>query len=188
MRDSDKLRTATLDIDLEKSLDRPCQLGCLPGKFLASERLLDVPDLLIISVGRFRQRPDGTRVKLSNLILNSEIFQFDTRVLHWVADPILCHHDYDLVAFISHQGTLSGGHYKAFCKRGDSWFEHDDSREFRVYDIISKLNHRYYKDSEHLPTKPAKQVADRMDAPPSNKATTSMLAFTPYIYFYKRRF
>ena len=34
---------------------------------------------------------------------------------------------YDLFAISNHYGSLCGGHYTAFCKKGGSWNEYDDS-------------------------------------------------------------
>ena len=35
---------------------------------------------------------------------------------------------YDCYAVSNHFGGMGGGHYTAFCKTGDSWYEYDDSR------------------------------------------------------------
>lgn len=34
---------------------------------------------------------------------------------------------YEVIAVVCHSGTLSGGHYYSYCKRGDEWNEYNDS-------------------------------------------------------------
>ena len=35
---------------------------------------------------------------------------------------------YDCYAVSNHYGGMGGGHYTAYCKNGDNWYEFDDSR------------------------------------------------------------
>jgi hypothetical protein len=41
---------------------------------------------------------------------------------------------YDCYAVSNHFGGMGGGHYTAFAKNGDKWYEFDDSRVSRVPD------------------------------------------------------
>jgi ubiquitin C-terminal hydrolase len=53
---------------------------------------------------------------------------------------------YDLVAVSNHFGTLTGGHYTAFCKSPDSgeWNEYNDSNVSKVYNNQSIVSRSAY--------------------------------------------
>ena len=42
---------------------------------------------------------------------------------------------YDLCAISQHYGSLSSGHYTAFCKNGGEWYNFDDEKVSKIVNI-----------------------------------------------------
>ena len=156
IRSSALLKVNTLDINNFIISNVPCINGCpLNSNYLGNETLLEDPDILIITVGRFQF---GRRAsKRNNNVFISQVFEYDARILQFASDPIEYIKMYDLVAFVSHMGTLEGGHYISHCKLiNESWIEYNDNTSRIIVDIRP-----FMENGRH--------------------------GFTPYIYFYKRR-
>ncbi|XP_033115051.1 ubiquitin carboxyl-terminal hydrolase 31-like [Anneissia japonica] len=128
--------------------------------------LWSLPDILILHLKRFQQT-DSTRSKLNTLVQfpvsGLDLSQYQERRLQhgshtntlntltsW--SPWRQHRRrsmqysdsnvYDLYAVCNHMGTLSGGHYTAFCKNptDNQWYNFDDTKVTPVQDdkVITK--------------------------------------------------
>ncbi|TPX36937.1 hypothetical protein SmJEL517_g00918 [Synchytrium microbalum] len=51
--------------------------------------------------------------------------------------------EYELFAVSNHIGTMSAGHYTAFCKRAEEWYSFDDERVDRIDDVMRKKKWGY---------------------------------------------
>ena len=87
----------------------------------------------------------------------NETFEYDARIFQNTFDPILYLKRHDLIAFVSHTGTLGAGHNIGFCKNLDeTWWKYKDAMTQQIIFIWN-----YMMNGRH--------------------------GFTPCIFFYKRR-
>lgn len=120
---------------LEKCLEAFCSPEILDGKdrywcekckqHVASTKTLTIsraPEILCIQLKRFKH--EGY---FSSKINTQVIFPIEGLELK----PFLndqSSHKYDLFGFISHRGSINGGHYVSYCKHeSGQWLEYDDS-------------------------------------------------------------
>lgn len=75
-----------------------------------SHSITNTPEYLIIYLNRFQST---TTKNDNNIVVNDQI--------------IIGNQHYEVIAVVCHSGTLSGGHYYSYCKRGDDWNEYNDS-------------------------------------------------------------
>ena len=78
-------------------------------------------------------------------------------------DEYINNNNYKLVGFVVHSGTLSGGHYWSYIKRGNIWYEYNDS-------VMHSVNN---------------EEINRL-INPSNSSTTGITGITPYILLYRK--
>lgn len=88
------------------------------------------PDALILQLKRFRSI--GGAQKLNGFCKFHKYFDLSP----------FCEEkaDYKLVAISEHQGSIVSGHYLSYCKRGNYWYEFDDSicTKITLKDVLSK--------------------------------------------------
>lgn len=82
------------------------------------------PQCLILNPKRFSLEP-GNIHKDSRLLPNEEIIDVANYVL--AHDQKSVHSKYVLYAVVVHAGNLDGGHYYTYVKRGNEWYEANDS-------------------------------------------------------------
>jgi len=85
-----------------------------------------LPDILIINLKRF-QFTKYQREKIESFVdvplqLNMKNYCLSSKI------NTNLEYNYDLYGVSNHYGGLAGGHYTAYCKVGNKWFEFDDSR------------------------------------------------------------
>jgi len=101
-----------------------CNMASRATKTLNVWRL---PDFLIISLTRFT----ANREKIENAVKfpleNLDLSEFDHRTPRRKRV-------YDLVAVCNHTGTLASGHYTAYCKVANTWYELNDDKVNRIQD------------------------------------------------------
>ena len=87
---------------------------------------LAVPDIIMVQLKRFKW--NGNRLEKVNSLVECPA------AITFAAD------NFDLVATISHVGSVTTGHYVSFCKRRGLWFELNDRNVKRrnVSEIISR--------------------------------------------------
>ena len=86
-----------------------CSKTCNASKKI---NIWDAPDVIIITLKRFKMMPNGNRVKTTVPVQVDEKFSMEK--------------DYQLVAIGQHHGSYDGGHYTAICKSTKHWLLFDD--------------------------------------------------------------
>lgn len=88
-----------------------CSQTCNSNKQI---NIWDAPDILVITLKRFKMLPNGTRIKTKVPIQVDEQFAIDKK--------------YQLVSIGQHHGSYNGGHYTAICKTTSNghWILYDD--------------------------------------------------------------
>lgn len=109
---------------IEELNDYKCE-KCDSKKVQKKLNLWRLPPILVLTFKRFNnnlQKNDQViDFSLDNLNLNKYLSGYEKNI------------NYKPVSLINHVGSLSGGHYYAYCRKGDEWFNCDDSS-------ITKLN------------------------------------------------
>ena len=80
------------------------------------------PQVLIVYLKRFRQDSHGIRHKITATVQFPRLLDLTTFMTSGKSAK------FNLFAVINHAGTISSGHYTAFCKHGTQWYQFDDSR------------------------------------------------------------
>ncbi|CAD8089076.1 unnamed protein product [Paramecium sonneborni] len=102
-----------------------CNICQHQNKYLIRKILVtQKPQFLIIHLKRFTQFPRNQ--KIQNDISYPEVLN-----IQQFCDENIIKAQYRLKGLISHQGQLNSGHYKAYAKRQNEWYEFDD-------DIVTK--------------------------------------------------
>ncbi|CAK83088.1 unnamed protein product (macronuclear) [Paramecium tetraurelia] len=100
--------------------DWQCNLCQYKNKFLLRQlQITHKPQFLIIHLKRFAQVPRNQ--KIQNEISYPEILNMKEYCTENVVNP-----EYKLKGLISHQGQINSGHYKAYTRRQNVWYEFDD--------------------------------------------------------------
>lgn len=92
-----------------------------------------LPQIFIITFKRFNNHlikyNQVINFSLDNINLNKYLSGYEKNV------------NYTPVSLINHIGSLNSGHYYAFCKKGNEWYNCDDSNTIKLNDV--SLNHVY---------------------------------------------
>eukprot|EP01026_Neomeris_dumetosa_P065058 TRINITY_DN6230_c1_g1_i1.p1 TRINITY_DN6230_c1_g1~~TRINITY_DN6230_c1_g1_i1.p1 ORF type:complete len:378 (+),score=48.66 TRINITY_DN6230_c1_g1_i1:166-1299(+) len=98
-----------------------------------------LPEVLVVHLKRFRYTR-YTRNKLDNLV-RFPINDLDLTPYVTQKGDKLIPPKYDLFAVSNHYGSLSGGHYTAYCKMPDDgkWYSFDDSNVSQVNDVEASV-------------------------------------------------
>ena len=75
-------------------------------------QLVGTPNLIMVQLKRFKWN-DGRLQKLTSLVECPLAITFSSK-------------EFELIASISHVGSVNSGHYVAFCKRQGDWFKFND--------------------------------------------------------------
>lgn len=110
--------------NIEKMDDYECE-KCGSKNIQKKFSLWRLPPILILTFKRFN----------NNLQKNDQLIQFslDNINLNKYLSGYEKNANYKPISLINHVGSLNGGHYYAYCCKGDDWYNCDDSN-------ISKLN------------------------------------------------
>ena len=134
--------------NLEECLEAFCEEEILSGKnqyycekckcfqdCKKSLHLLQSPEILILQLKRFRFDSFFSRKVSTHVRFPFEDFQIGLDSDESSTDsPDSC--TYDLVGFVSHSGSMSGGHYVAYCRDKDNeWLKFDD-------DIVTQVDRK----------------------------------------------
>ncbi|CAH1392970.1 unnamed protein product [Nezara viridula] len=99
--------------------------------------LWKLPNILIIQLKRFSFTKGGD--KIDSLV---DFPLTNLRLAKYIINPSEQDVKYDLVGVINHYGTLSGGHYTAYCKnqKSEGWYCYDDDNvtPIRSEDILGQ--------------------------------------------------
>jgi ubiquitin C-terminal hydrolase len=101
------------------------------AKSLKTCKLVKLPDMLVISLKRFKYNEKvGKFLKNNAYVKVHNVLDID--------EYSVCNEpSYKLMSFANHMGNMHGGHYTACCRYGDdSWFKIDD-------ESISNMNNTY---------------------------------------------
>lgn len=124
---------------LEETLDESNRWKCDNCNTLVCAKktssIWDSPNILILNLKRF----NNNGLKKENRV------EFDINNLNLDDYTSIgqCSKSYELYSVINHSGTSNSGHYWAYCKRGDDWFNFNDSSVSKINtnDIISEANY-----------------------------------------------
>lgn len=97
------------------------------AKSLKTCKLVKLPDMLVISLKRFKyNEKTGKFLKNNACVKVNDVVDID--------EYSICNEpNYKLMSFANHMGNMHGGHYTACCRYDDSWYKIDD-------ETVSKMN------------------------------------------------
>jgi len=103
------------------------------------------PNILIVQLKRFDCKTENIYQGLLKNKKNDSLVVFPIQNLdiskYVVEENSRKDSQYDLCAISQHYGSLSSGHYTAFCKNGGEWYNFDDEKVSKINNtnqIISK--------------------------------------------------
>jgi ubiquitin C-terminal hydrolase len=110
-------------------------------------KLLQLPDVLTFHLKRFDiDYTTFSRVKLNNEVIFPQTLDMNRHLKSSsdmkVSDIDSKHNIYNLYAILMHSGGATGGHYFAYIKNGDGWYEFNDS-------TVSKIDEKEIQDKAY---------------------------------------
>lgn len=91
-----------------------------------------LPEYLIISFQRYNSR---TRTKNSSAIKCSETLNINDCIDKEIVESVP---QYNLIAISNHSGSMSFGHYYAYCNADGVWFECNDSLVTKTDSVVNR--------------------------------------------------
>ncbi len=117
-----------------------------------TRRYLQTPQELVVTLKRFGQSSYGELYKIQDNCSIPRYFTLPKEATPSAETPV----HYALDAFIVHRGYLYGGHYVAYQRQGDTWFETNDASvrkvsESEIDSILKKSYIHHYRKVDRIP-------------------------------------
>jgi len=101
-----------------------CEFCQAKTKSQKETKVLTHPNVLVLFLKRFRYN------KVSSKISTPVQLPLELNLEEFLKEKTPCF--YSLKSFVSHSGGVRGGHYIAYCKVGENWFEFNDSKVNKI--------------------------------------------------------